>query len=136
MLALKLAQFSEKTRGAPLELLTGTSRRVSALVRRGGCTLGLRYLSDARIMEVDSLSAQKRLVEAGLGVALLPRSSVHQELEAGSLSIIPAPGIATTLPIVLIHRRSGYLSPAAHTLIEILETTWKRGVTTPPRGRR
>src|SRR5262249_51108796 len=39
-------------------------------------------LADAEIIGIDSLTAQKRMVEAGFGLALLPESSVGEELRA------------------------------------------------------
>jgi DNA-binding transcriptional LysR family regulator len=86
-------------------------------------------LADVEIMEVDSLSAQKRLVEAGFGVALLPRNSVREELSAKTLRILSAPRIATRIPVVLVLRRRGYLSPAARELIDVLATVWGQEAT-------
>lgn len=47
----------------------------------------------AEIVRIDSLTAQKRLVEAGFGIALLIESSVQEELRLGSLAIIDAPAL-------------------------------------------
>jgi DNA-binding transcriptional LysR family regulator len=68
------------------------------------------------IMEVDSTAAQKRLVEAGFGLALLPRGSVQEDLDAGRLAVIDAPQIATRIPICLIHRKRAILSATARAL--------------------
>jgi len=75
-------------------------------------------------MEVDSLSAQKRLVEAGFGVALLPKSSVTEELSAGTLKVLRMPRLSTTIPVTIVHRRRGYLSPAARALLALLTDAW------------
>jgi DNA-binding transcriptional LysR family regulator len=72
------------------------------------------------LMAVDSLSAQKRLVEVGLGVALLPESSVRDELARGTLVRLDMPRVSTSIDIHLVHRRAGYLSPAAHDVIALL----------------
>ena len=40
--------------------------------------LAVAGLDDTDVMSVDSLSAQKRLVEVGLGMALVPESSVRE----------------------------------------------------------
>ena len=45
-------------------------------------TAGVRL---RRFMEMDSIEASKKMVERGLGVALLPRSSVEREVNAGSM---------------------------------------------------
>ena len=81
---------------------------------------------DAKITIIDSLTAQKRLVEAGFGIALVPESSVRDELRIGSLAEIDAPSIRTTVPIALIHRRNGHLNTAARTLIALLDAQPRR----------
>jgi DNA-binding transcriptional LysR family regulator len=40
-------------------------------------------------MELDSLEATKRMIEEGIGLALLPRDCVVRELQAGILSEVP-----------------------------------------------
>ena len=77
--------------------------------------------SDADVMQVDSMSAQKRLVEAGLGIALLPESSVREELTRGSLVLRDVPRVATAIEIHLVYRREGYLSPMARSVISLLK---------------
>jgi len=77
-------------------------------------------LGAAEIIAIDSLTAQKRMVEAGFGLALLPESSVDEELRAGTLRALNVPAIRITLPVVLIHRRRAYLSGAARRLMAML----------------
>jgi DNA-binding transcriptional LysR family regulator len=81
-------------------------------------------VSQAAVMSVDSVSAQKRLAEAGLGLALLPESSVREELERGSLRLVDMPRVATVIPISLVWRRSGYMSPAAREVVATLKGTF------------
>jgi DNA-binding transcriptional LysR family regulator len=77
-------------------------------------------LEDAEIMPVDSLTAQKRLVEAGFGLALLPESSIGEELRLGTLRVLRVPGLRTQIPVSVIHRRNGYLSTAARALLALM----------------
>jgi DNA-binding transcriptional LysR family regulator len=77
-------------------------------------------LRTPEVMTVDSLSAQKRLVEVGLGVALLPESSVRDELTRGTLVRLDMPRVSTSIDIHLVHRREGYLNPAAQDVIALL----------------
>jgi DNA-binding transcriptional LysR family regulator len=84
----------------------------------------------AEIVRIDSLTAQKRLVEAGFGIALLVESSVQEELRLGSLEIIDAPALRGGVPVTLVRRRNGYLSGAAQSLVAVI----KAGA--PPRARR
>jgi len=89
----------------------GTSLRQSL----AACGLG-----GAEIIEIDSLTAQKRMVEAGFGLALLPESSVDEELHAGALCAVKVRAIRASLPVVLIHRRRAYLGGAARRLMAVL----------------
>src|ERR1043165_6000485 len=77
-------------------------------------------LDDVKVTIIDSLTAQKRLVEAGFGIALVPESSVRGELRLGSLAKINAPLMGTSIPIALIHRRKGHLNSASRLLIDLL----------------
>jgi DNA-binding transcriptional LysR family regulator len=90
-------------------------------------------LTPAEIVPIDSLTAQKRMVEAGFGLALLPESSVDEELRAGTLRAMRIAAARATVPVVLIHRRSAYLSGAARALIAELAAWSARA--TPPRVR-
>jgi DNA-binding transcriptional LysR family regulator len=54
---------------------------------------------DPEIVPIDSLTAQKRLVEAGFGVALLAESGVEEELRLGTLRCEQA------YPVTVVYRR-------------------------------
>ena len=186
----RLRTFRETYPNVALQLRTALSQEVSALVRRGDATLGLRYdvdphpdlvcatiheermvpvcapshrlararrvdekalageawitfpprtgssgepyasalahrlaacgLAAAEIIPIDSLTAQKRMVEAGFGLALLPESSVDEELRTGTLRVLKVPAMRVTIPVVLVHRRRAYLSGAARELMAAL----------------
>jgi DNA-binding transcriptional LysR family regulator len=75
---------------------------------------------DVKITLIDSLTAQKRLVEAGFGLALVPESSVRDELKLGSLKELDIPAMRASIPVALIQRRNGYLNPAARALIALM----------------
>jgi len=77
-------------------------------------------LEGADVTLIDSLTAQKRLAQAGFGLALVPESSVRDELRRGALVALDIPPMRTTIPIVAIHRRNGYLSSAAKLLLALL----------------
>lgn len=80
----------------------------------------VRGIADLKWSAIDSLTAQKRLVEAGAGLALLPRSAIDDELRARSLAIIPVADLDAANPVFAITRRDGYLSRAARLLLDIL----------------
>ncbi len=77
-------------------------------------------LEGADVTLIDSLTAQKRLAQAGFGLALVPESSVRDELRQGALVALDIPAMRTTIPISAIHRRNGYLSPATKALLALL----------------
>jgi DNA-binding transcriptional LysR family regulator len=77
-------------------------------------------VASPRITPIDSLTAQKRLVEAGLGIALLPRSSFREELRRGSLRTVAVDGLVMGQPVVAVRRRGGRHARIAEALLEIL----------------
>ena len=77
-------------------------------------------LDDVAVMTIDSMTAQKRLIEAGIGIALLPASSVQEELRLGTLRTIAAARLQTTVPIHVLHRKNGYLTGASRTLLALI----------------
>ena len=77
-------------------------------------------LDDALIMPIDSLTAQKRLVEAGIALALLPESSIQEELRLGTLSVINVPRLQTILPIHVVYRKNGHLNGSTRALLSLI----------------
>lgn len=77
-------------------------------------------LESAERIVIDSLTAQKRLIEADFGVGLLPASSIAEELQLGTMRVLPMAALHTSVPVVAIHRRQAYLSRAARRLLELL----------------
>lgn len=194
-LAERLRVFRDAHRAVELRIRTALSGEVSALVRRGDATLGLRYdpdpdphlvsrtiyrepmvpvcwsghrlarasqvepadltgerwitfpprpadtpepyasalqtwhaacgLGTAEIMPIDSLTAQKCMVEAGFGLALLPASSIDDELRAGTLSPLRVNAKQVTVAVVLIHRRNAFHGGATQALTAMLTTAWR-----------
>jgi DNA-binding transcriptional LysR family regulator len=82
--------------------------------------LASAQLDDVPVMIIDSLSAQKRLIEAGIGIALLPESAIQEELRLGTLHTINVPRLRTTVPVHVLHRKNGYLTGASRTLLSII----------------
>ena len=74
------------------------------------------------VMELDNIDAAKKMVEQGLGVALLPHTAVAAELEGGSLkavTLVDAP--APKRRIVIYRRRdSGHPSGALQAFLNCL----------------
>jgi DNA-binding transcriptional LysR family regulator len=75
------------------------------------------------VMVLDSIDAAKRMLQLGLGIALLPRSALRDELEDGSLAAVT---VVSTAPvrrqIVAIRRRdAGELGPALEALVRCVQ---------------
>jgi DNA-binding transcriptional LysR family regulator len=82
--------------------------------------LAAHGLGAAEIVPIDSLTAQKRMAEAGFGLAILPESSLEEELRARTLCAIDAPALTATIPVALIQRRNAFQSGAARALTAAL----------------
>jgi DNA-binding transcriptional LysR family regulator len=70
---------------------------------------------------VDSLTAQKRLVEAGFGLALLQESAIAEEVGQGNLALIRVADLDVSVPVACVVRRSAFLSRATRALLTELE---------------
>ena len=72
-------------------------------------------------MELDSLEATKRMVEEGLGIALVPAVTVQRELELGSLIRVGLSDVEPiSRPISLQYRRNRRRSRAVQAFIDTL----------------
>lgn len=77
-------------------------------------------ISGVVITPVDSLTAQKRLIESGYGIALIPESAIREERMRRSIAVISVGGLKATNRVMLVTRRTGYLSPAAQRFMKYL----------------
>lgn len=75
-----------------------------------------------RLLVLASLEAIKRGVEAGLGVAIVPRLSIDRELAAGALAMLTLPGQRTSRSFVVAWLRSRTPGPAAQSFLTLLRT--------------
>jgi DNA-binding transcriptional LysR family regulator len=76
-------------------------------------TLAVAGLHEPEVTFIDSLTAQKRLVEANFGIALLAESGVEEETKAGTLKKLNVPALRASIPVTVVYRKNGYLSGAA-----------------------
>lgn len=74
----------------------------------------------AERITIDSLTAQKRMIEADFGIGMLPESSIAEEQRLGTLEIVDLPEARAQAPIVLVSRQDGFRSRAMETLITML----------------
>ncbi|MFB9268176.1 LysR family transcriptional regulator [Bradyrhizobium erythrophlei] len=83
---------------------------------------------------VDSLTAQKRLVEAGLGIALLSQSNAAEEMRASTIATIRVDNLTASHDVVAVTRRGGFLSAASRRLLEIIRADFTRRKPAQPRA--
>jgi DNA-binding transcriptional LysR family regulator len=118
--------------GAPwLGFPRGTGSSGEPFVRLLERQLARAGLDEAEIVEVDSLTAQKRLIEADFGLGLLPESSVDEEVRLGTLRVVPVAALATAAPVFVIHRQHGHLDPATRRLLAALTAPQSAGTALP-----
>jgi DNA-binding transcriptional LysR family regulator len=86
-------------------------------------------LEDPEIIPIDSLTAQKRLVEAGFGIALLAESGIEEERRLGTLRVLDVPALRASLPVTVVYRRNAYLSEAARSLLSTIAAAGRRDAT-------
>jgi DNA-binding transcriptional LysR family regulator len=72
-------------------------------------------------MEVSTIEVIKRLVEAGLGISILPEMAVREELGAGRLKAARLRGIDLIRSVGLAFRRGKYLSIALQAFLDELD---------------
>src|SRR5437870_4969099 len=74
-------------------------------------------------MEMPTLEAIKRMVENGMGVALVPRLTVETEIERGLLAAITVKEMRLERRLYLIYRKGATLSHAAKAFLRVARDT-------------
>lgn len=76
-------------------------------------------------MELDSMEATKKMVEEGLGIAILPRVSVERELKLGILIEVEITGVPRIRrQIALIYRRNRRHARTVGAFLEVLQSIY------------
>ncbi len=72
-------------------------------------------------MVLDSVEATKRMVERGLGISFLPRSSIREEIKTGRLRVVElADGHRVFLPTAVMVRRAASYPAAVLAFLDVL----------------
>jgi len=80
-------------------------------------------------MELDSMEATKRMVEEGLGIALLPRVCLERELASGELAEVAISDMPPlSRRIALIYRRGRKRARTVDAFLEVLEAVYQARV--------
>ena len=92
-----------------------TRKETDRVLRRHG--IDVRY-----VMELDNAEIMKRVVEIGLGLAILPEQTVRPEVRGGTLAAVQISDEVFLRPLGIIHRTGKHFSPAAAKFIECLRS--------------
>ncbi|HUU27461.1 MAG TPA: LysR family transcriptional regulator [archaeon] len=76
-------------------------------------------------MEIDRPEAMKKLVEAGLGLSIIPEMTIKRELEEGTLLALPTGDVHFKRRLGLVYRKGQFFSPSTTAFLEILHSTFK-----------
>lgn len=79
-------------------------------------------------VELSTLETIKDFVLLGVGIAILPRLAVDDEIKSGKLIEVPVKGMKIEKALRLVYRREANLSHAAKSFLEIVRE-WRQGVT-------
>ena len=105
--------------GSPLILMEeGTNLRtyVDRLLSAAG-------VEERVTMELDNVEAIKKMIEAKLGISLLPLVSVETEVAAGRLTALPLADVPNThRSITAVYRKDKYLSVALKGFLDLVLT--------------
>lgn len=74
------------------------------------------------LMELSSVGAIKQCVACGLGIAILPRIAVQEDLDRGKLVELRWSKLKLNVKTQLIHHRDKWLSPAMNAFLELCRT--------------
>ena len=90
-----------------------TRRETDRVLRKHG--IDPRYVT-----ELDNVEVMKRVVEIGLGIAILPEQAVRPEVKGGTLVTVQLSDEVFPRQLGIIHRSGKHFSPAAAKFIECL----------------
>jgi len=121
--------------GRSMVTLEDLSRTTLIIYKRGSVTRRLieQKFQEAGVafepdMEIDRPEAMKRLVEAGLGVSIMPEMSVVREVEAGTLVTLDTGDVHFERSLGLVFRRGQIFSPSTQAFLDILREKIKPAV--------
>jgi DNA-binding transcriptional LysR family regulator len=79
------------------------------------------------VIELGHPEAVKRAVKEGVGVSVLFRTSVQDELDSGQLREIAIEGVDLSVPVFLVYRRDKRFSEAQSALMDLVRAQWATG---------
>ena len=76
------------------------------------------------VMEFDNIETVKRAVEVDAGIAIVPETTILQEIKQRLLCRLQLKGRRLVRPLAIIHRKSRVLSPAIKKFVQLLTTRY------------
>jgi LysR family transcriptional regulator, transcriptional activator of the cysJI operon len=73
------------------------------------------------VMEFDNIETVKRAVEIDAGIAIVPQSTITQEIQKQTLACVPIDDAEMYRPLAAIYKKSKVLSPALKQFLAILK---------------
>jgi len=74
------------------------------------------------VMEFDNIETVKRAVEIDAGIAIVPSTTVIQEIKQGLLASCRIEGKAWVRPLAIVHRKGRVFTPAMKKFVKLLTT--------------
>tara|TARA_B100000959_G_C14938659_1_gene606832 strand:- start:185 stop:1069 length:885 start_codon:yes stop_codon:yes gene_type:complete len=91
-----------------------TREATDKLLRKAGVEVDM-------VMEFDNVETVKRAVEINAGVAIIPESTIRNELARKELQKIPLAGANFKRPLAIIHRKDRILNPAMRSFTDLVK---------------
>jgi LysR family transcriptional regulator, transcriptional activator of the cysJI operon len=73
------------------------------------------------VMEFDNIETVKRAVEIDAGIAIVPHSTITQEIQKQTLASVPIEDVDMFRPLAVIYKKTKVLSPAIKQFLAILK---------------
>ena len=78
------------------------------------------------VAEIGSTAAVKEAVKAGIGISILSKRAIREDVACGRLAAISVKGHDLYRPFYLVQRKNRVLSPAASAFLSYLKTSEKQ----------
>ena len=80
-----------------------------------------RGVTVQHMMEFDNIETMKRAVEIGAGIAVVPQTTVTEEVSGGTLAAVQIAGGGLSRPLAAIYKETKVLSPAMKQFLALLK---------------
>ena len=93
-----------------------TRKATDEILRKASVEVGV-------VMEFDNVETVKRAIEINAGCAILPASTIHNEISERQLMSCKITSANLVRPLAIIHKKNKLLTPALRTFIELMKKT-------------